>query len=66
MASLRLARRELPRKRHDCVAALDKGMTIACALRLVLTLSGGSESASEGDAVHLSATVMSASTASLS
>jgi hypothetical protein len=41
-----------PRKRHDYVAALDKGWTIACALRLVLTLSGGSECTSGGGAVH--------------
>jgi len=31
-----------PMKRHDRVAALAKGMAIACAPRLVLTLHGGS------------------------
>jgi len=52
MAGRRLARREPPRKYHDCVAALDKGTTIAYALRLVLALSGGSESTSKSEAVH--------------
>jgi len=39
MAGRRLARREPYRKCHDRVAALDKGTTIACTLRLVLALS---------------------------
>ena len=41
-----------PRKRHDCVAPLDKDWAIACSLRLVLTLSGGSECTSGGGAGH--------------
>ncbi len=41
-----------PQKRHDGVAALDKGITIACALRLVLTFLGGSESIAKHATVH--------------
>ncbi|SCZ57871.1 hypothetical protein SAMN03097708_01529 [Thiohalomonas denitrificans] len=41
-----------PQKRHDGVTALDKGMTIACALRLVLTFLGGSESIAKHATVH--------------
>ncbi|OZB84159.1 MAG: hypothetical protein B7X28_01030 [Halothiobacillus sp. 13-55-253] len=39
--------------RHDGVAVLAKGAAIACARRLVLTHSEGSESASKSETVHL-------------
>ncbi|ACX96269.1 hypothetical protein Hneap_1436 [Halothiobacillus neapolitanus c2] len=38
--------------RHDGVAVLAKGMAIACARRLVLTQSEGSESTSKSETVH--------------
>ncbi|HAU57817.1 MAG TPA: hypothetical protein DCW87_09910 [Comamonadaceae bacterium] len=44
-----------PKKPHNVVAALDKGATIACALRLAVRLFRGSESTNESETLHLCA-----------
>jgi len=52
MAGQRLARREPPESTMTALQRLTRETTIACALRLVLALSGGSESTSKSGAVH--------------
>jgi hypothetical protein len=52
MAGQRLARREPPESTMTALQRLTRETTIACALCLVLALSGGSESTSKSGAVH--------------
>jgi hypothetical protein len=49
---LEVARREPPESTMTALQRLTRETTIVCALRLVLALSGGSESTSKSGAVH--------------